>query len=182
MARVMKIRVIPRGFTKVDGLIDYVKEVASPYSPADFFMGLYKKYGNPSNKDDLSYMLRHNNVVLRILTEDKTMLSFEVWVSSGHVQDAKRKRIKAVNVIARRLNEKNVAFVAPNDMANNLYFAVRTKNDELLKKDNDIKVSEEKMKDALSEQESLAVYGELHLFMDDAKVELKNFIMGIVND
>ena len=182
MARVMKIRVIPRGFEKIDGLVDFVKKVADPYSPADFFMGLYKKYGNPTDKGIFSYMLRHNNVVLRILAEDKTKLSFEVWVSSGHVQDAKRKRVKAVNVVARRLNENNVAFVAPDDMANNLYFAVRAKNDELLKKEDSIETAKEKMKKALSEQELVIVYGGLHLFMDEAQNELKNFITDIVND
>jgi hypothetical protein len=102
MARIMKVRTIPRGYVGVEDLKGFVHE-KNGKKPSEWFMQLYNKFGNPQDGGIWSYLLRHNNVVIKVTAKDADTMDYDVWLAPGFLQDAKRKKTKAVNVIARRL-------------------------------------------------------------------------------
>lgn len=177
MSRIRKVRTIPRGYVGVDDLRGFVHE-NNGKSPAEWFMHLYAKFGNPQEGGIWSYLLRHDNIVMRITAEDSETMDYDVWVSPGFMLNAKRKRTKAVNVIARRLNEKKVAFV-PDGF--DLYYAVRVRNDVLMKEApvSSLKV---RMDAALGREEQQAVYGGWGQYLGDAKVEIAQTIQEIFDE
>ena len=146
--------------------------------PAEWFMHLYAKFGNPQDGGMWSYLLRHNSIVMKVTAKDSDTMDYDVWVSPGSMLDARCKRTKAVNVIARRLNEKKVVFV-PDD-GEELYYAVRQKNSELTKR---FPMSGEErrevMMENLSDEEREALYGGVAQYLGDAKEEIINTITEI---
>lgn len=177
MSRIMKVRTIPRGYVGVDDLKGFVHE-NNGKSPAEWFMHLYAKFGNPQDGGIWSYLLRHNNIVMKITAENTETMDYDVWVSPGFMLDAKRKKTKAVNVIARRLNEKKVAFV-PDDFE--LYYAVRVKND-MLMKDTSMPLLRARMESALDKEEQQAIYGGWGQYLGDAKEEIRRTIQEIFDE
>ena len=166
MARIYKVRTIPRGYVPAD------IEVNDSHTNAEWFMVLYSKCGNPQEGGMWSYLIRHYGIVLRITATSGEERKCSVWVSPKHVQDARRKRTKAVNVIARRFNEKDIPFVREED---ELYYAVRKRNAELLAKvpAEDAKV---RIENGLTDEERNVLYGKSELFMTDAKDEITKTI------
>ena len=181
MARIMKVRTIPRGYVGMDDLKGFVHE-HNGKKPAEWFMGLYGKFGNPQNGGMWSYLLRHNNILLKVTAKDADTMDYDVWVSPGFVLEAKRKRVKAINVIARRLNEKNIIFQTKND-DNSLYYVIKQKNSELLAK-RDMSASEiaDAMDAAMTDKERYALNGPICQYMDGAKEEIVNTIKEIFDE
>lgn len=181
MARIMKVRTIPRGYVGMDGLKGFVREHGGK-SPAEWFMALYGKFGNPQEGGVWSYLLRHNNILIRIKAVDSETMDYDVWVSPGFVQDARRRRTRAVNVIARRLNENKVVFVPDGD--GSLYYAVRVRNDDLRRRLGGM--SEERMaeimEESMTDEEREALHGGLERYMPDAKEEIVNTIKEIFDE
>jgi len=60
MARIMKVRTIPRGYVPMDELKELVFEQGK--TPAEWFMNLFSKFGNPQQGGQWSYLLRHNGI------------------------------------------------------------------------------------------------------------------------
>ena len=179
MARIMKVRTIPRGYVHNEDMRDFVTE-KNAKSPAEWFMALYNKFGNPQEGGVWSYLLRHNSIVLKVTAVDNVTMDFDMWVSPGVVLDAKRKRTRAINIVARRLNEENIIFVPEKD--DNIYYAIRRKNDELRRKETcSDDVLREKMDEAITDKERYVLSGPLSQFMDDAKNEITNTIGEIFN-
>ena len=176
MARIMKIRTIPRGYVQMDGI------GVPEHKPAEWFMALYNKLGNPQDGGVWSYLIRHNNVVVLITALTKGTMEYNVWVSPGYVLDAKRKRTKAINVIARRLNENKVPFV-PEGEEDSLYYVVRQKNNELIKRsglaDDDIR---KVMDNTMTDDEKKAVYGGLSQYMPEVKEEIINTVAELFDE
>ena len=162
----------------MEELKDFVHE-HNGKNPAEWFMALYNRFGNPQDGGVWSYLLRHNNVVMKVTATDKDTMDYDVWVSPGFVLDAKRKRVKAMNVIARRLNEKKVVF-KPEEGDDDLYYAIRRKNNELMAKkalsDKEIKAA---MDAALTKEEKTAIYGGLGQYMEPVKEEIVGTIKEI---
>ena len=177
MARIMKIRAVPRGYVKTDEL----KSVFTDRAVTEWFMALYNKFGKPQNDGVWSYMLRHNCIVVKIKATDEKTVDYDVWVSPGVVFNAKRKRSKAINIIARRLNEDGVAFVAEN--VPQMYYTVRVKNAKLLEKSelSDAEL-QEAMNKALTDNERTALYGDMSQYMQDAIEEIQNTEKEIFNE
>ena len=181
MARIMKVRTIPRGYVGMSELKGFVHE-HNGKRPAEWFMALYGKFGNPQDGGLWSYLLRHNNILLKVTAKDAETMDYDVWVSPGFVLEARRKRVKAINVIARRLNEKNIIFQTENDN-NSLYYVIKQKNSELLAKKNmsasDISSA---MDSAMTEEEKYALRGPISQYMDDAKKEIVGTIKEIFDE
>ena len=171
MARIRKIRAVPRGYVKTDDMR------IERHSPSEWFMALYGKLGNPQDGGIWPYMIRHNNVVMKLTAKDTETMDYQVWVSPGFMQEAKRKRTKAVNVIARRLNEEGLVFVSDE----NLYYAVRMKNAELIRR-NGSDGLKEKMEGALTKDERHALYGGWAQYLTDAQTEIDNTIKELFNE
>lgn len=181
MARIMKVRTIPRGYVGMDELKPFVHE-KNGKQPAEWFMALYGKFGNPQEGGIWSYLLRHNNIVMKVTATDKDTLDYDVWVAPSFVLDAKRKRVKVMNIIARRLNENKVVFL-PKDNDGNLYYAVRRKNKELMDKQQLSRKGIEKAMDAaMTDKEKTALYGGLGQYMDNAKEEIVRTIQEIFDN
>lgn len=178
MARIMKVRTIPRGYVKEDDLKDFVQDV-DRYSPAEWFMQLYAKFGNPQDGGIWSYLLRHNNIVMKVTAKDADTMEYDVWVSPGFVLEAKRKKTKAVNVIARRLNEESVVFLSDD----RLYYAIKRRNAELMER---LPMPEEERRMAmdatLTDKEREVLYGGMGQFMDDAKKQIELTVNEIFNN
>lgn len=181
MARIIKVRTVPRGYVKVEEtfLDDKIKDIMRDYTPERLFMALYKALGTPQNGGEWSYMLRHNNVVLK-LTYDGHM-HYDVWVSPGYMQEARRKQTKVMNIIARRLNELDIVFIPNGDMPNALYYLVRKKNDQLVSRYRNLSVKEitEKMNAAMTDDEKQALYGGLTQYIPEVPEEIKSMIKEI---
>lgn len=179
MARIMKVRTIPRGYVAMDDLAEVIREKCCK-TAAEWFMSLYAKFGNPQEGGIWSYLLRHNGIVIKITAEDNENVSYNVWVASGFVLNAKRKRVKAVNVIARRMNEKDIPFVT-DEGEKGLYYPIKKKNEELLRK---ISVEEAKktVNDTLTREERGVLYGSLCQFMDDVKEEIDRTVKEIFDE
>lgn len=182
MARIMKVRTIPRGYVEMGSLKDYVHE-HNGKKPAEWFMALYGKFGNPQVGGVWSYLLRHNNILIKVTATDGNTMDYDVWVAPGFVLDAKRKRTKVMNVIARRLNEKKVVFL-PNDGDDNLYYAVRIKNSELMAKQKSLSIKgiTEKMNEAMTDEEKEALYGDISQYMTPVKEEIVRTINEIFDE
>ena len=181
MARIMKVRTVPRGYVERSDLKGFVHE-HNGKTPAEWFMALYGKFGNPQEGGLWSYLLRHNNVLLKVTAIDNSTMDYDVWVSPGVMQNAIRRRIKVVNVIARRLNENDVVFL-PSD-GDELYYAIRKKNEELQERQPE-RTAEETfsiMKDAMTDEERKAVYGSVSQYMDGAKEEIVMTMAEIFNE
>lgn len=166
MARIFKIRAIPRGYVPAEIAVD------DNHTNAEWFMVLYNQCGAPQKGGLWSYLIRHYGIVIRITAITLEGRKCEVWVSPKHVQDAKRKRTKAVNVIARRLNEENIPFYPEEE---GLYYPVRMKNAELLSDmtaDEALRLTGEN----LTENEKWIISGPLERFMTDAKGEIDKTI------
>ena len=176
MARIMKVRTIPRGYVGMDDLKEFVRR-NDGRKPSEWFMALYTKFGNPQDGGMWSYLLRHNNVVMKVTAKDSDTMDYGIWVSPAFVQDARRKRTKVMNVIARRLNENDVPFV-PSE-GESLYYAVRVKNDVLLERQEDPK---RMMENNLTDEEREALYGPVSQFMDDVRTELTDTISEIFDE
>ena len=179
MARIMKVRTIPRGYVGMEELKCFVHE-KNGKKPAEWFMALYGKFGNPQDAKDSglwSYLLRHNNVVMKVTATDKDTMDYDVWVAPGFVLGAKRKRVKAMNVIARRMNEKDIVFL-PEDGEDSLYYPIRMKNAELMAKNKNISIKgiQDAMQSEMTDKEKDVVYGSITMFMDDVKEEIVNTI------
>lgn len=166
----------------MDGLREFVHE-HNGKSPAEWFMALYGKFGNPQEGGIWSYLLRHNNVVMRVTAEDNERMEYDVWVSPAFVLDARRKRKKAVNIIARRLNENGVVFVPSAEDRESLYYGVRVKNDFLKQQQG---LSEEKLTDNMygfmSKKEAYAINGDISQYMEGAKGEIVRTIKEIFDE
>ena len=181
MARIMKVRSIPRGYVEVGELKEFVHE-HNGKKPAEWFMTLYGKFGNPQDGGMWSYMLRHNNILLKATAVDSDTMDYNVWVSPGFILDARRKKTKVMNVIARRLNEKDIVFL-PEDGEDNLYYAVRKKNAELMaKKSMSIKGITDAMNNALTEEEHTALYGGISQYMKPVKEEIERTLKEIFDE
>jgi hypothetical protein len=167
MARIMKVRTIPRGYVGVDDLKDFVHE-KNGKRPAEWFMQLYSKFGNPQDGGLWSYLLRHDNIVMKVTAKDADTMDYDVWLAPGFLQDAKRKKTKAMNLIARRLNEEGVVFLT--DDEDRLYYAVRRRNAELMEHmpmpKEDIRMA---MDATLTDKERDALYGSIAQYLDGAK-------------
>ena len=163
-------------------LKDYVHE-HNGKKPAEWFMALYGKFGNPQVGGVWSYLLRHNNILIKVTATDGNTMDYDVWVAPGFVLDAKRKRTKVMNVIARRLNEKKVVFL-PNDGDDNLYYAVRIKNSELMAKQKSLSIKgiTEKMNEAMTDEEKEALYGDISQYMTPVKEEIVRTINEIFDE
>lgn len=174
MARIMKVRTIPRGYVKMDGLKGFVHD-NNGKAPAEWFMRLYALFGNPQDGGMWSYLLRHDNILLKVTATDRDTLDYDVWVSPGFVQEAQRKRTKVMNVIARRLNENGVVFIG-----DSLYYAVRKKNEELLARniqtDSEVR---DRMDKELTAEEKEILYGDLSQFMKEPKQIIQSTITEI---
>lgn len=174
-----KIRVIPKGFTPVDDemLNEEIGTMAQDHSVGDFFLGLYGRFGNPLDGGIYSYMIRSGNVVLSIKAKDSKTIHFGVYVSPGLILDAKRKKTKAVNVIARRLNREGVVFVPDKEVSDSLYFAVKKKNSELIDK---LSLSSdevtERMDNALTDGERYVLHGGISQFIPEVEGTIREMI------
>lgn len=178
----MKIRVIPRGYVKVeeerlDGRID---GCIGCLTPAEMFLALYKAFGKPQEGGEWSYMLRHNNVVLRI-GSDGGRLCHDVWLSPGYMQEARRKQTKIMNVVARRLNENGIVFIPNGDMPDALYYTVRMKNTALMAKQRSLSVREltKKMDAALTAEEKSVLYGGVSQFLPEVDAEIGSIVEAV---
>ena len=180
MGRIIKVRTIPRGYVGMDELKDDVRDMAGK-TPAEWFMQLYAKFGNPQDGGMWSYMLRHNNVVMKVTAKDSETMDYNVWIAPSFMLDAKRKKTKAMNVIARRLNDEGVVFLTKDN--SKLYYAIRKKNAELMER---MPMPKEEIKMAmdatLTDKERDVLYGGMCQFMDDAKKELRQTIQEIFCD
>ena len=166
MARIMKIRAVPRGYVKTEGMS------IENHSPSEWFMALYGKLGNPQDGGIWSYMIRHNNVVIKFVANDSETMEYQVWVSPGLMQEAKRKRTRVVNIIARRLNEEGRVFVSDNEP---LYYVVRMKNEELMRRNGSDDLRK-KMDEVLTADERHAIYGGWAQYLTEAQKEIDNTI------
>ena len=177
MTRIIKIRTIPRGYVKVEEkyLQDRVNEIMAGHTVSGLFMMLFNKLGKPQDGGLWSYMLRHNNVVMKITATDKDTLAYDVWLSPGYIQEAKRKRTKVINVIARRLNDNDVVFAPEEDIT--LYYPIRTKNSAIQRKyglsEGEIKA---KMDKTLTDEEKTALYGGLTQYIENIFDEIRYII------
>lgn len=171
----MKVRTIPRGYVQVDELSGFVRECGDR-TPAEWFMRLYGKFGNPQDGGIWSYLLRHNNIVLRITAINRDDMDYSVWVAPSFVRDAKRKRVKVMNVIARRLNDNDVVFL-PDEGEKELYYVIRRKNAALMsKKAMSAEAVREAMDAFMTDDERNALYGSLTQYMDDVKKEIAGIV------
>lgn len=174
-----KIRVIPKGFTQVndDVLRKEIVIMAQDHSVGDFFLGLYMRFGNPLDGGIYTYMIRSGNVVLRIEATESNVIRFGVYVSPELILDAKRKKTKAVNVIARRLNNAGVVFVPDKELSESLYFAVKKKNSELMEKQSlsHDKMTEQ-MNNAMTKGEKQVLHGGISQFIPEVEGTVREMI------
>ena len=172
MARIMKVRTVPRGYVGMDEL---GKSIGKGKNPAEWFMRLYEKFGNPQEGGLWSYMLRHNGILLRVTAKDSETVDYDVWVSPSAVLTARRRRTRAVNIIARRLNTRHVAYFP--EEGDSLYYSVRQKNDRLMERS-----SRKAMENALSDEERTAIRGGLSQYMPEVKDEIERTVMEIFDE
>ena len=179
MKRIIKVRTIPRGYTPLEDrdFTAMVKTIASRKTPADFFLELYGKFGNPDKEGIFSYMLRRNNVVLKVVAEDRKTMAFMVWVSPQAVLNARRKKTKVMNVIARRLNELDVPFLLDDKEPEGLYFAVRQKNSALMKKKGTWTTKD--VLPFMKDGERAALFGGMSMYMPEVVKEVTDLLNDI---
>ena len=129
MKKIRKVRVVPPKYRLLDkGSVFF--GISGNMSPSDVFYGLYRAFGRPEDKDGLSYIMRYENVVFEFCFGDD--LKANVYIAPMLDQIAMKRRMRILNIIARKCNEENVVFMPLMD--EKLYFAVGKKNAALYEK------------------------------------------------
>ena len=119
--KIKKIRVIPRGFKEIP-----YKDILPDINRGELFMKLYSIVGKPDK--DNNYLLKLDTMVVFLSFTDRE--SDKVWVSPALMQNAKKRRSKTINLLARMATLDNVPFLIDEPFIP--YFVVREKNDRLL--------------------------------------------------
>lgn len=178
MARIIKVRTVPRGYVRSDEkrLMDSIGTIIGRHPVGELFMGLYNHFGAPQEGGEWSYMLRHNKVVIRITAESKEKLLYKVWLSPGYISDARRKQTKVMNIIARRVNKLGVAFKPDKGLPDALYYPVRMKNAVI-----EARGSQGTMEEVLTEEERRLLYGGITQFIPEVEEEIAGMVAEIMS-
>lgn len=176
-----KVRSIPRGYVAVDGeeLCRVMRTIHLP-EVADAFLSLYGKFGNPAKGGIFTYMLSYRGVILKVSAESREKIEYHLWISGGYKQAAERKRIKVMNVIARKVHSKGRVFIVNRELPEYLYSSTKKDNERLYEKlsveYNDYMI-ESLMRESLTDAERQAVYEGILQFVP----EVENVLREIFN-
>lgn len=172
---IRKIRVIPRGFKEYPAKKE-ISEAFSSVNRGELFMRLYSLVGKPD--DNLDYLLRFDKYAVLISKDGDDRL----WVSPAMNQLAEKRRVKTINVMARRANLDNVAFIT--DEPVKLFFVVNQKNNILLDKVKTYK-SEKEIKDSfleyIGDSGKEKIYGSMTQYIPEVNEALKELVETINN-
>ena len=125
---IRKIRVVPKNYEPLEmgGVMDAVME---GMTPAEVFYALYRRYGKPQG---MSYLLRYKTTAFLLTFSER--LDVVVYVSPAVMREARQKKVKVMNVLAREVNAKGCVFCPGGDVPDYLYFAVKVRNERLVGK------------------------------------------------
>lgn len=150
MKNIRKTGVIPAKYTLIPDCGAVFKEVLNGMEKGDIFMRLFDMVGAPETKG--VFKIRYDNMVFVIEFTDSGV-DYKGYMSPNTTLMAKRRMVKTINVIARELNEGDIPFMADSDC---LYYAVKVKNDRLVKA---TKNAEEVFRKAVKEKEKWLEFG-----------------------
>lgn len=119
--KIRRLRVIPPKYLKVDVDINPRPDAGA------LFLRLFQMFGKPYEKgEEIKYLVKNRDIVAEIhICGD--FLAVWVYISPTLQNVIEKKSIKVVNILARDINKKGVAYCG--DYEDSLYYAVRKRND-----------------------------------------------------
>lgn len=124
MNKIKRLRVVPPKYILVDeGQV--FDTMLGGVTMAEVFLALYKRFGKAEGDTAVPfYVIRMGDVVFNLCFSDKLVVS--TYIAPILNQIAEKKRIKVLNILARKVNEENIVFMPSNEVK--LYFTIDKKN------------------------------------------------------
>lgn len=129
---IRRIRVVPKRYTFTAEIEDVAKEMLD-LDMAKVHMYLSSRFGVPDQKGEVGFYLNYKDVIFHFYFFSG-VVCVGAYIAPRYKQAADRKKIKMRNIVARQLNLDGKPFVEDGKAPEDLYFAVRQKNDILFKR------------------------------------------------
>lgn len=150
MKEIRRIRVVPKRYVYTGELEDIAEKMLD-LDMAKVHMYLSQRFGLPDTKGSVGFYLNYRDVIFHFYFLDSEV-HVGAYIAPRYKQAAERKKIKMRNIVARQLNIEGKPFVENGKAPEDLYFAVRQKNDVLFTRALEAQGDTEEVRKSLSKE------------------------------
>ena len=150
MKEIRRIRVVPKRYVYTGELEDIAEQMLD-LNMTKVHMYLSQRFGMPDTKGSVGFYLNYRDVIFHFYFLDGEV-HVGAYIAPRYKQTADRKKVKMRNIVARQLNIDGKPFVENGKAPEDLYFAVRQKNDVLFARALEAQGDTEEVRKSLSKE------------------------------